>query len=383
MATYTVYFADAGVAKTGLTLTWEYLKQTDGGGDEGSPPAFTEVGGGWYRFTYSPTENMVGVIDGSATLTSDADRYVPCDFDPGDGDLSTITGTDGVTLATAQANYAPAKAGDEMALEDDAITSDKFDESTAFPLESADSGSTQVARTGDDGDTLETLSDEIAVVDGNVDSIKSAVDTNLDTTVSSRGTADPGDQMNLADDAITSAKFDESTAFPLKSADTGATQVARTGADADTLETLSDQIDGVSAPSAADVADAVWDEAASGHVGAGSMGAEVQSHSTSAELSTHDGKLDVVDANVDSVLEDTGTTIPALIAALNDLSTADVSGITIDVLDLAATLKRILACVDGDTTVAGDNPTVHTIKAQGGATETTHSITDDGARTRS
>lgn len=50
----------------------------------------------------------------------------------------------------------------------------------------------------------------------------------------------------LADDAITSAKFDESTAFPLKSADTGATAVARTGADSDTLETLSDQIDTVS-----------------------------------------------------------------------------------------------------------------------------------------
>lgn len=53
-------------------------------------------------------------------------------------------------------------------------------------------------------------------------------------------------QMALADDAITASKFDESTAFPLKSADTGATAVARTGADSDTLETLSDQIDTVS-----------------------------------------------------------------------------------------------------------------------------------------
>ena len=48
--------------------------------------------------------------------------------------------------------------------------------------------------------------------------------------------------VTLADDAITAAKFDESTAFPLKSADTGATAVARTGADADTLETLSDEL---------------------------------------------------------------------------------------------------------------------------------------------
>lgn len=56
------------------------------------------------------------------------------------------------------------------------------------------------------------------------------------------GVAVPGSEMNLADDAITSAKYDESTAFPIKSADSGATQIARTGADADTLETLSDEI---------------------------------------------------------------------------------------------------------------------------------------------
>ncbi len=50
----------------------------------------------------------------------------------------------------------------------------------------------------------------------------------------------------LADDAITASKFDESTAFPIKSADIGTTTLARTGADADTLETLSDQIDLIS-----------------------------------------------------------------------------------------------------------------------------------------
>lgn len=47
----------------------------------------------------------------------------------------------------------------------------------------------------------------------------------------------------LADDVITAAAHDESTAFPVKSADTGSTQIARVGADGDTLETLSDQLD--------------------------------------------------------------------------------------------------------------------------------------------
>jgi len=64
----------------------------------------------------------------------------------------------------------------------------------------------------------------------------------LDATISSRGTADPGDLMGLVADAITSSKFDESTAFPVKSADSGSTEIARTGADGDTLETLSDEI---------------------------------------------------------------------------------------------------------------------------------------------
>lgn len=51
-----------------------------------------------------------------------------------------------------------------VALKDDAITSAKYDESTAFPIKSADTGSTQIARTGADGDTLETISDEIAAL---------------------------------------------------------------------------------------------------------------------------------------------------------------------------------------------------------------------------
>lgn len=50
----------------------------------------------------------------------------------------------------------------------------------------------------------------------------------------------------MTNDVLTSAVYDETTAFPIKSADTGATQIARVGADGDTLETLSDQLDGIS-----------------------------------------------------------------------------------------------------------------------------------------
>jgi hypothetical protein len=80
--------------------------------------------------------------------------------------------------------------------------------------------------------------------------------------------------VTLADDAIKATTFDESTAFPLKSADTGSTAVARAGADSDTLETISDEVAALSAanPTAAGIADAVLDEALSGHTTAGTLG---------------------------------------------------------------------------------------------------------------
>ncbi len=81
MATKIVYFSNAGIAATGLTLTWEYLKLVSDGTSYGSPPAFTEIGGGWYKFDINPTEKLVGVIDGSATLTIDSERYQPVYFD--------------------------------------------------------------------------------------------------------------------------------------------------------------------------------------------------------------------------------------------------------------------------------------------------------------
>ncbi len=61
------------------------------------------------------------------------------------------------------------------------------------------------------------------------------------------------DGVGLADDAITSDKFDESTAFPVTSADTGATTIAREGADGSThtLDTLSNQVGNLSSGSAA------------------------------------------------------------------------------------------------------------------------------------
>jgi len=97
--------------------------------------------------------------------------------------------------------------------------------------------------------TIYTVAQTLDEMDTVNDGIKAKTD-NLPSSPAAVGSA-----MTLADDAIKAASYDESTAFPLKSADTGATAVARTGADSDTLETLSDQLDAVKTDTAAILTD--------------------------------------------------------------------------------------------------------------------------------
>ena len=72
---HAVYFSDSGVAKTGLSPTWSYLKNVSDGSNY-TQPAIAEVGGGWYRYILDPDpfEHIVGVIDGGAAL-GNSDRY--------------------------------------------------------------------------------------------------------------------------------------------------------------------------------------------------------------------------------------------------------------------------------------------------------------------
>ena len=139
----------------------------------------------------------------------------------------------------------------------------------------------------------------------------------------------------LADDAITAAKFDESTAYPLKQADTGSTAVARAGADGDTLKTLSDQLDTID---------------------------------------------DYVDTEVAAILEDTSTTIPAtlaLLATAANLATVntvvDAIKVVTDALTAAAAGKLALSAgtiVSG--TVSHDNtPATTTVFYSDDITEAT------------
>jgi len=79
----------------------------------------------------------------------------------------------------------------------------------------------------------------VGLASANLDTQLSTIDGVVDAVLLDTGT----DGVVIADDAITSGAFDESTAFPIKADDSGSTYIARTGADSDTMEGLSDQID--------------------------------------------------------------------------------------------------------------------------------------------
>lgn len=112
---------------------------------------------------------------------------------------------------------------------------------------------------------------------------------------------------------------------------------------------------GIDAATVASIADGVWDEARSGHVTAGTFGEYVLADAVrvSGAAAAADGleaavsgatplpanvtqvsgvaedlptatALATVDTNVDAILVDTGTTIPAQISALNDVSVSDI-----------------------------------------------------------
>jgi hypothetical protein len=107
---YLVFFSDAGVPKLLLTPAIVTCKKVADGQDVADPPAVTEIGGGFYKFTAAPAEALVVTVDGGAEL-ADADRYKVMQITPHDADLDAAvstrsTATQGATageLAAAQA----------------------------------------------------------------------------------------------------------------------------------------------------------------------------------------------------------------------------------------------------------------------------------------
>jgi len=192
---------------------------------------------------------------------------------------------------------------------------------------------------------LDSAISKIDVVDGVVDSI--LVDTAEIGSAGAGLTAVPWNSSWDAEvqsecaDALTA--YDAPTKAELDSAFTeikGASWASGT----DTLEAIRDRGDaawttggGGAAPTAAAIADAVWDEATSGHTTSGTFGEQVKTDIDAILVDTGttlDGKIDVIDGIVDSILVDTGTTLDGKLDTIDNFLDTEVAAILADTNEL-------------------------------------------------
>ena len=206
--------------------------------------------------------------------------------------------------------------------------------------------------------TITTIDNEIAVIDGNVDDI--LADTNelqTDDVPTLIGALNDPTAAAISDAVWDEAQADHTSAgsFGLVASEIATIDGIVDDILTDTGTTLQAELDGIQADTE-DIQTQI------GTAGAGltavpwnaSWDAEVQSECADAltaydpptrteltsdkaeiitEVNANETKIDTIDGNVDSILTDTGTTLPASIAALNDLSAADVNAEVVDALD--------------------------------------------------
>lgn len=196
---------------------------------------------------------------GGSEANSDSPVYFAA-YIPGNVPANVVDMDDGV-IAAATFN-ADVDAEILSYIVDDATRIDASALNTAAGAVGSDgSGLTEAGGTGDHltainlpnqtmditGNITGNLSGSVGSVTGAVGSVTGNVGGNVAGSVASVTAG-----VTLANDAITAAKFDETTAFPLKSADSGTTTVARAGSlELDTLATLSAQLDTVTSYSSA------------------------------------------------------------------------------------------------------------------------------------
>ena len=247
-----------------------------------------------------------------------------------------------------------------VTLADDAITAAKFDESTAFPLKAADTGSTQVARTGAAGDTLETLSDEIATVQADLDNpdqykadvsgIPAAVWGYATRTLSSFGT--------LISD-IWSHATRTLSAF-------GFTVATQSDANITAIKAKTDNLPAIPAP--ANEYDAELAAIQADLDNPNQYKADVSNLATTAHVQEVEDKVDAIKLKTDNIPANPATAgeYTASLAAIQ----ADVSGIPdailtkaiVDTLTVEQVLKVLAAVETGITTGGGTDTIVYTGK---------------------
>ena len=287
------HYTEGGVSKTGLTVTIDVYEIARDGtkAQVGTDAACTEIGDGLYRYLLAS-----GSVDAAA-------EYV--------GVFHTATTT--VDCQDIPAIWVIDRAGTEkldsgVTLADDAITAGKFDESTAFPVKSADTGATQIARVGADSDTLETLSDEIAAVKAETAAIVEDTGTTLDTLVKDIPTnSELATALGTADDAVLAAVAAARVVIDnIHDTDLPAVKAETSGIKGKTDNLPTDPAD---------------------------------ESALEALIAGLDTKLDTIDNFLDTevaaILEDTGTTLPATLASI-----LEDTGTTLD--DVVDSIKTML-----------------------------------------
>jgi hypothetical protein len=246
----------------------------------------------------------------------------------------------------------PTAAAIADAVWDEALAGHAIAGSTGEALTDAASGGSAPSA----ADIADAVWDEAVSGHTGAGSFGELLDTNVDATIGSRATQTSVDSLNdisTADvqTALTSQGYTVGRAGNLDNLDASvSSRSSQSSVDTidgivdsilvDTGTTIPGLISGLNDPTAAAIADQVWDEARAGHVAAGSFGefidAAISSRSSHAapDLSNLDATIssrasqtsvDTVDTNVDAILVDTGTTIPGLISGLNDPSAAAIA----------------------------------------------------------
>lgn len=113
---YVVFFSNAGVPATGLSPTIGVYKQVSDATDVTPVPTVSEIGGGFYKFTASPTEAVAVRMNGGGSL-ADADKYKVMQITPHDADLDAQVSTRGsqadLTAIKAKTDNLPAAPASE------------------------------------------------------------------------------------------------------------------------------------------------------------------------------------------------------------------------------------------------------------------------------
>jgi len=234
--------------------------------------------------------------------------------------------------------------------------------------------------------SLTTISGKIDTVDGIVDAI--VVDT-AEIGVAGAGLTEAGgtgDQLTAVpwnsswdaevqsevDDALVAQKLDHLVAVADSDDAVDNSIIAKLASTTgdwsnfvDTTDSLQSIRDNMAGVDTAAIADAVWDEAASGHVGAGTFGAQCGTDIDAILTDTGTtipATITTIDTVVDAILVDTGTTLPATLAGLNDIAASDVTGAEVDndgtAISLAGALKLMLAVLTGKSSGGGTSTLV-------------------------